>query len=134
MPSPRWILLGTLRITPFVFPLSVRSNPAQEDAIAAKVEVCIGRLAQAQVSEVGTGQRVAPDVQAADRFVADQTEAGPEQVCGDRRRRPIGDEVDFMHIPGVAVGGVNLEGAGREVVAQRYGPQGPGGERPPGPR
>src|ERR1044072_7563563 len=116
IPSPRWVCWGTVRITPFRFPVSRRSNPVQEDAVAAESELRSAHGAQGQVDEIGARQGVTADVEAPHPLVADLAEARPEQASGNRRDRPVGDEVDLVHVPGVAIGGRRLEGAGREGV------------------
>src|SRR5262245_13911880 len=102
MPSPRWNLWGTLRITPFRFPFLLRSNPVQQHPVGTEVEVCVAYPSQAQVGEVGTWQGIAPHIQAADLFVAGLAKARPQGAGGNRRCGTVGDEIDFVHAPGVA--------------------------------
>ena len=104
--------------------------PSSSTPLERKPRSALRMTPQAQVRQLGAGQRVAPDPEAPGRPVADLVEARAEQTRGNRRRRALGDEVDFMHVPGKAVRRLHLEGAGREVVAQRSLAEGPGDHRP----
>ena len=96
---------GTLRITPITSRISP-ADAVEENAVAAEVEVGVADAAQAQVGEVGTGQRVAPHVEAADLFVADLAEAGPAGSTGPAAPGPSETKSTSCTLQAKAFGGL----------------------------
>src|SRR5262245_45363672 len=90
-----------LRIPPQTpFRASPRADPVEEDGVRAEVERGVVDFAQPQPGDIGDGKRVAPDPQPPDRFIAGIGEARPQQPPRDGWRIAVGDEKDFVHVPG----------------------------------
>ena len=86
---------------------------------------------QRQRRQARPGQLVVPDEEAARRLRSPiSRKPGPSRPGERRRRLAVGDEVDFMDQPVVAVGGGDLDRPAREVVAQRRLAERPGDGRP----
>src|SRR4051794_36551466 len=118
MRSPRWVCGSSGSLYPNL-PYLSRPDAVEQDAGRTEVEVRPLEPAQAQRRQPRAPQREVADDQATGVVDPGFVEAGAEQA-GRRGRRPaVGDEVDFVDQPVVAVGRRHLEGAGREVVAQR---------------
>ena len=105
--------------------------PSSRTPSLRKPSSALRSAAQPQRRQAGAGKRVAPQVEAPDLLVAGLAEAGAEQPRpGAAASGPSETRSISWTQPLEAVGRRDLEGAGREVVAQRRLAQGPGDDRP----